>query len=147
MTEEVLHRLSSIVGDVIRSVRRIHYVVRNSPNLAVGALELEFTDGSVLFLDSAGDGESLRVSTEAWPDPFAEDRLTPENREYVARSGKWTRFDVSREPLYAHLVGAAVEAIEPIASPSGKIVGAVLRTTAGDIRADVEADDLYVQVG
>ena len=36
------------------------------------------------------------------------------NREYVAQSGKWTAFDVSDESPYDALIGARVDAIEPM---------------------------------
>jgi hypothetical protein len=97
-------------------------------------------------MDSGSDGESLLVELQAWLEVFAEEGLSAENREFIERSGKWTAFDVSGEPEYLSLIGAQVEQVLPIRIPDGKIVGAVIETSGGKVRAEVEADDLYVAV-
>jgi len=145
MTREVPPTIASTVGAIISSIRRVLYVFQGITNTTVGALELEFDDGRTILVDSGGDGESLSVVTHAWKDPFADD-LSAENRDFVAKSGKWTSVDVSRDPEYAHFIGAKVNTAEPIQAPNGKIVGVLFWTSTGNIRAEVEADALYVQV-
>jgi hypothetical protein len=144
---DVLPVLVSTTGAVIVSMRRVFYVFQGAINDSVGALELTFADGSVILLDSGADGESLRVSTCPWDDPFLVGAMSPENRDFIAKSGKWSVFDVSESAGYAMLVGSRVEKVEPILRPSGKITGVTFWTAAADLRAEVEADDLYVQLG
>lgn len=55
-------------------------------------------------------GERLAVDEHAWVDPFESD-LDEANREFVARSGKWTAFDVSDEAPYDAFIGVRVDAI------------------------------------
>jgi hypothetical protein len=47
---------------------------------------------------------------------------------------------------YSQFIDAQLDAVDSILAPSGIIIGAVFHTSAGDMRAEVEADDLYVQV-
>ena len=72
--------------------------------------------------------------------------MSTQNRDFTAKSGQWTRFDVSLEGEYAPLVGTSVEAVESVETPHGKVVGVVLRTSGGDLRAEVEADDPFVEL-
>ena len=147
VTEEAVAAMLCVVGAVVARIRRVFYVHQGATNTAVGALELRFTDGRLLLVDSGPDGEALAVAAHEWEDPFTEDRMTPENRSFVTTSGKWTAVDLSNSPEYEGFLGAVVLEIAPIMSANGKIVGAILGTSNGDIRAEVEADDLYVQVG
>jgi hypothetical protein len=96
-------------------------------------------------LDAGPDGESLAIRRSRWKDPFAEP-LSLENRAFVERSGKWTAFDVSNDPLYRELVGQAVSSVEPLLTQTGKVKGATLFTSGGALRSEVEADDLKVDV-
>jgi hypothetical protein len=146
MTEEEAGQvLASAVGRVIVRINRIFYVFQGVTNKAVGAVDLEFQDGSRIVVDSGSDGESISVQPGPWVDPFLEGDISQENRDYIAKSGKWTSFDVSRDLGYADLVGAVIEAVDPVLTPSGKMVGLVMRTSGGHIRADVEADDIFIQ--
>jgi len=72
--------------------------------------------------------------------------MTPENSSFVASSGKWSAVDVSRNPEYGILLSAVVTSISPMISANGKVAGMVVETSKGEIRAEVEADDLYVWV-
>jgi hypothetical protein len=92
---EALPALASTLGAVIVGIRRIFYVFQGSVNSSVGALELTFADGGVIVLDSGADGESLVVSTLRWEDPFLEGVMSPVNSDFIAKSGKWSAFDVS----------------------------------------------------
>jgi len=138
--------LASTIGAVIVGIRRIFYVFQGSVNTSVGALELTFADGRAILLDSGADGESLRISTLRWEDPFAAGPLSSENRDFIAKSRKWSAFDVSEEIGHAIFVGSRIEQVIPNSTAGGTITGVTFKTLAGDLRAQVEADDLYVRI-
>jgi hypothetical protein len=131
------------IGTPIRRVRRMHYVYSDQPDTDFGPVEL--TVGEQLFLfDNEPDGESLRITGAAWIDPFAEP-LSAENREFVARSGKWTAFDVSADRAWASLIGEVLSEVEPIVNSAHKMTGIILRTEHGGVvRLGVEADELFL---
>ncbi|MET8651296.1 hypothetical protein [Nocardia aurea] len=54
-------------------------------------------------------------------DPF-EEHMTPENIEYVARSGKYAAFDVGSEFPYIDVLGATIDDVELMALPSGIVI-------------------------
>jgi hypothetical protein len=130
---------------VIVSVRRVLYCLRGDIVSGAGPIELVFSDGSVVVLDAGSDGEELAQSTSCWVDAFAPP-LSAENQRFVDESGKWTAFDVSGQAPYSRLVGAAVEGVEVHVTPSGKVVGTTIRAGNVVVRAEVEADDLIVDV-
>lgn len=142
---DLISSITSTTGAVIVRIRRVFYVFQGSVNTGVGAVEFTFADGGVVLLDSGSDGESLVISTVRWDDPFAATALSVENRDFIARSGKWSAFDVSKEIDYENFVGSSIEHAAPI-SASGTVTGATFRTSAGDLRVEVEADDLYVRI-
>lgn len=144
-TESPDLRLAALVGRKISRLRRILYVLDGVVDESVGAIEFGFVDGATVVLDSAPDGEALVVKSARWVDPFGDD-LSPENEEFVVRSGKWTAFDMSDHSRYLHLIGASIDGATPVLNSAGKIVGAVLSTTSGSIRTDVEGDELVVDV-
>lgn len=137
--------LTRHAGKVISIIRRIWYVLHGEVSSASGPIELSFSDGSAILLDAGPDGETLSVSEQPWRDPF-EGQLSQENEMYIRQSGKWTAFDVSGEAPYARLIGRAVEGVEPHLSPDGKPIGVTLRAGNGVLRAEVEADELHVDV-
>jgi hypothetical protein len=114
--------LTDLAGASIASVGRQHYVYRNKIDRAKGPIELTFRDGRLLRLECGADGEALAIFTEPWVDPFR-GPLSPENAEFVARSGKWTQFDVSADSLYSAFIGSLVTDLVPIRSQHGKVVG------------------------
>jgi hypothetical protein len=135
--------LTGLIGARITRVRRIHYVCRGMPNTGCGPLELTF-GGRVILLDGAADGEAPRVSTQAWPDPFA-GPLSDENRAYADKSGQWTAFDVSAQGALAPFTGHVLASVEAVLADSGKVTGVILRTGGGGIiRVDVEADEVFL---
>ena len=147
MNSVTLKTLQSIVGAVVTSVGRVFYVYQGETNTEVGALVFEFADGRHMRIDSGPDGEALKVVARRWEDPFREDQMTPENRRFVELSGKWTAVDVSRNPGYVEIIGGVITDVTPVLAFGGKIIGAIFETSKGVLRTDVEADDLYVQVG
>lgn len=112
---------------------------------ANGALELSFDDGSVLFLDSAADGQSLRCRSEKWRDPFAPP-LSTVNKEYIACSGKWTGIDVSDMVPYNSVVDQVVHEVWPVWKGSLTIAGVILTTSTLAIVAISEADEMFVSL-
>ena len=138
--------LKSAVAREIRKIARIQYVFPGElvPD-GTGPIELEFADEAVLLIEQGSDESSLRVQNERWKDPF-EGRLDAVNREWVDTHGKWTRFDVSGDPCYTHLVGAVITDVVLVEDPDGVVTGAVISAGDGVIRVDVGGDDLVVQV-
>ena len=137
--------LFQLVGKSITGVRRIHYVLRGEVNDSAGPIEIAFVDGSAVVLDAGPDGEALAVAPSLWVDPFAPP-LSPENERYVGSSGKWTAFDVSSKSPYTALIGAEVDAVEPHLSPEGRLVGATIRAGETVVRAEVEGDEISIDV-
>jgi hypothetical protein len=136
--------LTDVIGSYITRVRRVHYVYRGVPDTDFGPLELTFDGGRVVLLDNAADGETLRVWTEPWEDPFA-GPLSEENRAFVETSGKWTAFDISAVGAFAAFIGDVLASVEPVLAGTGKVTGMILRTSGGGvIRVDVEADELFL---
>jgi hypothetical protein len=145
--------LSNFEGVRIGRIYRQHYVFGGTADERTGALQLNFDDGRTLLLDSGSDGESLRIKTDPWADPFLGPRaLNKQNEEFVARSGKWTEFEITKDsdfPLQPDLrpfLGATIVPIRPRFVADGRVTGAYITTTAGVIRAEVEGDDLEVTI-
>ncbi|WP_433687286.1 hypothetical protein ACQP0I_28680 [Micromonospora carbonacea] len=137
--------LAALLTSPIARVRRINYVqpggVREGSD---GPIELKLENGSVFRLESGADGESLRLGVGEWCDPFAEP-MSAENRDFVARSGKWVAFDVSRESGYRELVGQRVGDLGLLVE-FGKIVGAEFLFGSTTLRVSVHADELLVEL-
>jgi hypothetical protein len=133
------------VGVTIDRIRRLFYVYRDEIDRHAGGLEIGFGDGSVRFYDAGPNGERLAVADHLWIDPF-EGHMDEVNREYVAQSGKWTAFDVSDEPPYDAIVGARVDAIEPMPGRDGYPIGVTLQAGGFEVKATVGADELIVEV-
>jgi hypothetical protein len=137
--------LQQFVGKLITGVRRVWYVLRDDVNDSAGPIEIAFADGSAVVLDAGPDGEALAISTARWVDPF-EPPLSPENEQYVEASGRWTAFDVSGQAPYSALVGVALDGVEPHVNPGGKLIGATMRAGTTVVRAEVEGDEISVDV-
>ncbi len=121
------------------------YVFQGVTEESFGPLEVTLGGGGVFWMDSGPDGEVLKVKRQRWEDPFLRGPMTPENRAFIATSGKWTAFDVSDVAPYSAFVGATVQEVVPVSLPSGKLVGVIFETSAGVVRADSECDELYVR--
>jgi hypothetical protein len=137
--------LASLLGQRIAELRRILYVSPGNICGNVGPIQIALAGGSVVLLDSASDGEALSVKCRPWIDYFA-DPLSEENREFVARSGKWTSFDVTHELPYSKIVGETIKCAEPVKTPDGKVIGVAIKTDASTLRVEIEADDVVVDI-
>ncbi|KIR62878.1 hypothetical protein TK50_18235 [Micromonospora haikouensis] len=137
--------IAALLTSSIARVRRISYVqpggVREGDG---GPIELKLENGAIFRLESGADGESLRLGVGGWCDPFAEP-MSVENREFVARSGKWVAFDVSCESGYKELIGRRVGDLGLLVE-FGKIVGADLSFGSTTLRVSVRADELFVEL-
>jgi len=138
-------RLAGLIGKRIASIRRLLYVFAGRVESGAGPLEVTFSDGSTVLFNVGPDGESLRIEDGVFLDPF-EEPLSPENAEFVRRSGKFTAFDVSAERPYHALIGRAVLDVQPIVGPLNKITGAAINTDAGTIQVTIGADEVLVTV-
>ena len=137
--------VGSFVGDFIEGITRIFYVFDDEVNRDAGGIELILRNGSIIHLDSGGDGEALVISKDPWQDGF-ELATTLEDLEFVRTHGKWTRFDVSREARFRDLIGRSIDAVNLVLTPAGKVVGATFWVASQMLRVEVDADDLYVQL-
>lgn len=106
-------------------------------------LEIHFEDASVVYFKGASDGERLAIYPEPWEDPFAEP-LSPENREFVRESGKWTKFDVSDQDSYAGFIGKKVIMVESIHNDVGNLAGVALFAPDGVIQFFIDGDTGFV---
>ena len=141
---ELPKELTALVGQRISGVRRILYVGPDGQVGRTGAIELTSSEGTVVVLDSGADGESMRVTGQRWTDPFGEP-LSPENRAWVDRVGKWSAFDVGDDPEYAALAAGTVLSVDPIYE-NDTVTGALVRTAGGTLRAHVEFDEMLMTV-
>lgn len=146
MIDSASRSLGQLVGEVVGGIRRVFYVFRGTVASDFGPVELSFASGAHLLLDVGPDGALLAAALDQWVDPFSDDAMTPENRAFVEKSGKWTAFNVADDPEYSHLIGARIESIVPILASSGELIGVDIETSRGGIRAEVEFDDLAVRL-
>lgn len=145
MAVSMLNALEACIGRMLTGIRRVWYEFRGQVDQTVGALELTFDDGATVVLDSGANGQSLRVTLGSWRDPF-EGELTPENQQFVESSGKWSGFDVRDEAPYVDLVGERLTRITPILLGEDDVIGAIMTIGKHEVRAEVVADDLVVNI-
>jgi len=138
-------RLTVLAGLSIVGLRRVAYAVGDQVVIAVGLLELTFSSGAVVVLDPGPDGEVLRVRWSPWSDPFA-GSMSKENREYIARSGRWAARDVSSDEPYRDIIGRALVETERIESLQGKFIGVKFRFEGHTLEVRVGFDELDVTV-
>lgn len=129
-------------GRTVTSLARVLYERHGVINPVDGPLEIELT-GSFVLLDSASDGERLRVEERRWEDPF-EEPLSPENRAYVEETGKWRRIDCSHEAPYSDFVGHSITEARLLRNRAHKIVGVRISVDARSLWFVVEFDECHV---
>ena len=138
--------MESLVGRALIGIRRMRYIVHEEVYSDRGPLELTFEGALPLVFDTAGNGQDLRVKRGAWRDPFAEP-LSQENRDWVAKAGKWQAFDVSAEWPFSALIGRPLSAVRATAGPSAAPeIGGLVLTIGVDLLIEVGADELEVEV-
>ena len=125
------NRLSTtpeLVGRAISRVRRLHYVFQGEVNASDGAIELTFSDGSVVLCDADTDW-TLKFFGAAWVDPYHEP-LNDSDRAYVERYGKWSAYDVTEQAPYSWLAGEIVRQAVPQFNELLELTGLLVRTDA-----------------
>ncbi len=137
------HRLPAapeFVGREIARVRRLHYVYRGEANTRDGAIELTFSDGSVVMCDASADW-TLDFYGAAWVDPFPEP-LSAADSAYLDRFGRWLACDVTEQVPYSWLVGQTVRQTIPRFNDLRELTGLVLRTDAAILAMELWAGEL-----
>jgi hypothetical protein len=142
---EISVLLRSLVGRNIARLRRIHYVKPDGQFAQAGPLELTFSDGQVVLMEVGPGGEVLRVSAVRWVDPFAEP-LSPENRTYVIRFGKWTAFDVTGVSPYVALRDQPLVSVVPEETESGELHAVQVGVLTGTLQIRAEWDELVLDI-
>lgn len=122
--------VASLIGKTISTVELVVY---QEPGGALedGDYAVQFsTPTAVLLLWGRGDGETLRVDDSAWVDPFIEP-FSPENREYVARSGKWVKRDAPQVSRAGMTVGRRLVQAAPLRDAGTRLRGVALEFEGG----------------
>lgn len=132
-----------LTGNTVVRIERVLYEMDGVVELDDGPLEIHLEDGSVLLFDGASDGESLRVRTSPWADPF-KDEIGTENEEFVAESGKWTKVSLSKEAPYSELIGAHVKAIAILENEFGREAGLAIETNTRTLWFVIQGDEAHV---
>ena len=115
-------------------------------DISQGDFELTFESGETIYFRGGGDGETLRLRTEPWSDPFAEP-LSLENRSYVESSGKLSKVDVTSWHAYERLDGAVLHDFEPVFLQDGRLNALVLHfEPTSVVRVGIIADETIVDV-
>jgi hypothetical protein len=135
--------LKSLLGKRLRAVARILFEHDGRIKSDDGPLELHLDDGTVFLLDGASDGESLRVRTAPWADPF-EPPVSAENRLYIKEHGKWSRVEQSSEPKFASLIGKSISSVKILKNEFGREAGVQLSLEGTDLWFIVTGDECYV---
>jgi hypothetical protein len=143
MSAEALGRL--LLGRVVAQIRRVRYEVAGAVRSENGPLEISFTYGNPTVLEPASDGEQLIIRVGSWVDPFAAP-LSEENDVFVRTHGKWTAVDVSDGRSFREIVGSEAQLVTPVVNPEGAIVGLEATFPRAVLRAEVQADELVVDV-
>jgi hypothetical protein len=137
------HRLATapeMVGRQITGVRRLHYVFQGEVNASDGAIELAFSDGSVVMCEAAADW-TIEFHDAAWMEPFAEP-LTDEDRVYLERYGRWSAYDVTAQAPYSWLIGETILQVIPQFNDLLELTGMLVRTQAAILDLQVWAGEL-----
>jgi hypothetical protein len=149
MTEQdrFMSVVSPLIGGVTQSIRRVWYSIGEEIKRDDGALELTFDlPAGVLLLDSAAEGDRLRLLTEPWDYAFRpQDLADPENAIFVRECGRWDKYDVSAEQPYASLVGDRLTGAK-LLWREDLVVGMTLLMTRGEISLVVFGDECSVDV-
>jgi hypothetical protein len=142
-----LQRTSEVLtAHTVVRIRRLQYVFRGEVKVESGGpIELTLDNSEVVLLTVGHAGEAIDVRSEAWSDPFAPP-LSKDNEDFVARSGKWTAFDVSDEVGFIAIVGTAARQVMEVRNPEGVVLGLELTFPKAVLRAEVAADALFVDI-
>jgi hypothetical protein len=137
-----LSSINAIVGLTVTSIARVLYEYRGVIEPVDGALEIEL-DGRVVLLDATADGEQLRIREQLWEDPFREP-LSPDNKAYVERHGRWRRVICSKDAPYSDIVGRSVGDVGFLENEWHRIGGMRITVGSRSLWFVVEGDECHV---
>jgi hypothetical protein len=143
ISEKVWQVVEMAVGQTIHQIHRVLYMFEGQIDWNDGALQLTFTDRSVLRLDGASDGDTLQASGSPWADPFS-GKLTAENKNFIRMHGKWALVDVSDMPPYDSLIGEKINKVHPIFNQFGTLCGVQVLVKEQCFNFVVEADECHL---
>jgi len=112
-----------LIGAKISNFHLIRYVTPDG-NLESSDIELEllFEDDLLLRLATAPDGERVTIHNKPWTDPF-EEPISNENQQYILEHGKWSLFDVSKQPPFSRIVSKSISNLEGLQNQFGVLSG------------------------
>lgn len=116
------------VGKKIARIKRLYYMVKGRPfpeREDWAALQLEFADGAVLFLDVGSIGDDVAARRESWTDPMPLS-VTPEQIEDDWKNGRYSMRDVSPDAGYNEIIGKQITAVHKIFNRFGELCGVQL---------------------
>jgi hypothetical protein len=112
-----------------------------------GDVELVFASGAVLRSRSVNGGEMLIWTTKPWLGPIhrSESELAPYDSEY----GDFVKYDVSKEPGYADLIGQRLDGFHWYRNQFGICAGTILEFDGGGNALTIyaAADETWVFPG
>lgn len=141
---ELVDRLIADFGSLgpLTRIERVHYLVHGALQEDSGPLQLKFESGRVIYLDSAGDGEALKLSFDEWIDPFF-GKESGDNAAYIESHGKWTLVDVSESETYARYIGKQVTKLAVIVNRFGTLSGLELLFDTSPLLFWVDCDECF----
>jgi hypothetical protein len=134
------------VGKQIVRIKRLYYMVegrRCHEKEGWAALQLEFADGAVLFLDVGRMGDDVAAQPESWSDPLPES-VAPEQIEDDWKNGRYVMQDVSHEAGYSEFVGRHIAAIHKVFNRFGELCGVQFDGEGERIVFAAQCDEAYV---
>ena len=127
------------VGSILIKIRRAVFVLGATLSGDAGDLELSFENGQTFSFGVAGDGESLAIEPNPWPEQFPEP-VSPENQAFLRLSGKWEIIDLGGLLWsYRQFLGRRLSAADALGAS-----GLRLDFDGMPIRVEVIADELRV---
>jgi hypothetical protein len=140
---ETWELVKAIVGRTVDKIYLVAYQFHDETKWENTPLQISFVDGSVLLLDAAGDGETLRAQASSWIDPFAGE-LSQANKEFVQTHGKWKLLDVSFQNSFSLLLNESVKSVNPIYDRFGALSGVQISIAEQYLNFVVEWDECHI---
>lgn len=120
--QQIWQNLKKTIDKQITSVCVNLYLFQAEEHWDNTPIQLHFADGSVVYLDGDSAGESLRLSTDVWHDPFS-GKLDVENTLYIQQFGCWIQKDVSGISPFDQIIRKSISAVHPIFNRFGTMNG------------------------
>lgn len=138
---DTLEILAAIVGLTIQKVNVIYYSHQGEVIGTDCELQLEFTNGTVLYLGNAGyDGQSLLASREPWEDVFDED-ISEATQDYINKYGKWVINNYTNKKPFATLSNKSIKHVRVLINAVGALSGIELQLNDSTIYYFIDSDE------